>query len=568
TAAFQNLRRAHMRLALRASLTQAEGPDSHTRSLGETIEVSVSLLRPEQQQGLAALCALPPKPATFDEDTACAVLQSVLKSKLAALHTLDRLVDAGLVEHWQGAYTIHPAIVDWHTTIAHPINKATYDAARCALVQHMMQVLKLPSRPMQPTDTLTAEQWPLAIAAVQTALELGLPAAADHFVHVLFDRLERYGLRELARQLLDAAAHHHSDDARCAAHLCEHQIRRGQALIWSGDLSASIACLRQAVECARRDAPATLPAALANLARAHLQAGDAQGALNVCNEAFGLEDLPNQPAWQLKVLTTYSAALSHLGLYDQAEEELRQIAALARELNQPAAEIAALINLGILCRQRNRHAEAVGYLEAGLALAREIDFRERMLHALTALGVIALDRGDCAQAEHYYNEALPIAHQLNDLPNIVLLEHALGVLHMRQGKHQQAHTHLLEALTLAERHTLTWYAASVRVELGEWHLEQGQVEQAELVFTRGLEIATERGFTDLAALNRFGLARVCAERGNHSAARQLAQDSRHVLRNLSHYRSDEIAAWIEKLPAESAITPSVTEMTGTTSSAS
>lgn len=534
-AAFKALLQPNTRLGLTQSHVEDEALPS-PRSLSETIALSVSLLRADQRRALAALCVLPPRPALFDENIALALVAADGQvDQESALEAIDRLVDAGLLEHHDGAYSIHAAIVDWHAADARPRAEAARLAARRALIRHMTQALR-----SEEQCPLPASQWPATLTAAQAALELKWPAAAAHFADVLFDCLDRRGLRALAESLLDLAQADAS--ALSGEQQCRLEVHRSRALAWRGDVTTAIARLEQTARRAAADAPACLPSVLLWLGQIRLRAGHAHAALAACDQALAATETP--PALKLKMLTTRSAALAQLGRYDEAEAALRDAVASAQAMSQPAGEIAARLNLGALCRQRKRYDEARQHLEAGLALARQIDFRDYVLYALTALGVMAVDLGDYARAEQHYGEALPIAAELNSPPTLTLLEHALGVLDMRQGRWAPARAHLQQALDLAERHNLTWYAASVRVELGEWHLAQKEIEQADAVFARGLAIAAQQGFADLAALNRFGLARARAAQGDRVAARQLAEDSLSVLRALSHYRSDEVADWL------------------------
>lgn len=539
-AAFARLRERSARLTLRPALNEPNGLSAGARSLGETIALSVSLLRAEDRRALASLCALPPKPAGFDEEVAVAILRAAIGNQ-ASPTILDRLVDAGLIESQADIYSIHPAIADWHTANTSPDADAVRNAGRRALIDHMIRRLHSADQ-----CSLPAPEWSAALAAMQAAIDLNEPDAAAHFAITLFDCLDRRGLRPLAEQLLDIAEAHPAvnDPAR----RCQLDILRGQALIWHGELQAAIQRLSQAAACAQQARPDILPAALNALAQAHLQAGNAQQALDTCDQFPALSEADKVSRLRLTALTRRAAALACLGRYDEAEATTLETITLARALQNPAAETTATINLGILCRQRNRPAEAVQHLEAGLALARQIDFREQIALALTALGVIAVDAADYAQAERYYQEALALARPLDSRPGITLLEHALGVLALRQEQPDVARGHLEEALMLAEQHGMSWYRASVRVELGELHLARGDLTRATETFAEGLRIAEQHSYADLAALNQFGLARVRATQGDLSTARALAASSLDALRARQHYRADEVAHWIEALP--------------------
>ncbi|MCS7062939.1 MAG: NB-ARC domain-containing protein [Methylacidiphilales bacterium] len=539
-AAFARLRERRARLSLQPALSEPSGLAPGARSLGETIALSVSLLSARERRGLASLCIFLPKPVTFDEEAALAVLRATVGDQ-AELKVLDRLVDASLIECRGTAYSIHPVIVDWHVAATSPRTEVIRDAARKAFLEHAVQRLRSPELcPLPPAE------WNVALTAVQAAIEARAPQAAAHFAILLFDCLDRRGLRPLAERLLEIAeAGLPNDDSAQRHHL---GILRGRVLLWHGELRAAIRHLDQVVADIRERATHLLPTALLALAHAHLQAGDARQALDACDQALALDEINRSPDQRLAALATRVSALGHLACYDEAEAAIQQTLSLARDLQRPVTETIVLIYMGALCWQRGRRAEAVRYLQAGLDLARRIDFRDRVLYASTALGIIAAEGGDDETAERYYRDALPLARQLNSLPNIVLLEYALGLLETQRQRFESARQHLSEALGLAEQHGFAWFSASAHVALGEYHLAQNALTDAEDAFTRGLELADQRGYADVAALGRFGLARVRAAHGDTIGACDLAESSLKELRARAHYRADEVAHWIDALP--------------------
>jgi len=545
-AALRRLRNPDARLSLTLPPLEAP-PDCADRplSLHDVLTLSLGSLKAKQRQGLMGLAILPPKPATFDEPTAIALLDAVMRcaedDEHIGLAALDALVDAGLVEHQQNAYSLHPAITEALLAHEEPAAHQARQVARRALVKHIGQQ----ARQSGDCAQLPLAAWPLILAGVEAAVALGEPAMAAELSEAVSECLLLRGRADLAESLLQTAEAGAGRLTTYARSLIE--IQRGWLLLQRGEVKAAIAHLEKAAH-TQSAAPQALPCALTALAQAQLNAGYLTAALTTCEQGLALPQASEHPNCQLRLLILRSSALGNLGRYDEADAALRAVLAEAEQSGQIALQIRTRINLGTLCRQVKRYAEAVQHLQAALTLARQIDFRDLVAHTLTALGVIAVDHGDYARAETCYHEALPIAWQLASFPRVVLLEHALGVLDMRRGRRESAYTRLSEALALAEQHQLIWFTASVRIELGEWHLAQGAIEQAADIFRAAEAIAQQHLYDDLLALARFGLAQVEAARQHYEAAHALGAASLASLRARSHYRADEVARWLANLP--------------------
>ena len=545
-AALRRLRNPDARLSLTLPPLEAP-PDCADRplSLHDVLSLSLGSLKAKQRQGLMGLAILPPKPATFDEPTAIALLDAVMRcaedDEHIGLAALDALVDAGLVEHQQNAYSLHPAITEALLAHEEPAAHQARQVARRALVKHIGQQ----ARQSGDCAQLPLAAWPLILAGVEAAVALGEPAMAAELSEAVSECLLLRGRADLAESLLQTAEAGAGRLTTYARSLIE--IQRGWLLLQRGEVKPAIAHLEAAAAHTQSAAPQALPCALTALAQAQLNAGYLPAALTTCEKGLALPQASAHPNCRLRLLILRSSVLGNLGRYDEADAALRDVLAEAEQSGQIALQIRTRINLGTLCRQVRRYPEAIQHFESALALARQIDFRDLIVHTLTGLGVIAVDHGDYTRAEACYQEALPIARQLASFPRVVLLEHALGVLDMRQERWESAYARLSKALALAEQHELIWLTASVRIELGEWHLAQGAIEQAADIFRAAEAIAQKHLYEDLLALARFGLAQVEAAHRRYEAAHTLGAASLASLRARSHYRAGEVAGWLEAL---------------------
>ena len=113
--AFERLRSVEERLSLTQPLDPTEGiaslPDSTTFSLQTMLALREQRLSPETRSALRVLAAFPPKPNTFREEDALAIVTP---------KSLDELTDASLLESLgEGNYTLHPIIANYAKTVGY-----------------------------------------------------------------------------------------------------------------------------------------------------------------------------------------------------------------------------------------------------------------------------------------------------------------------------------------------------------------------------------------------------------------------------------------------------------------
>ncbi len=529
-AAFARLSDAHTRLHLRRATSEADATQGGAPSLSENLALSVSLLTPAQQRALFALSALPPKPATFDEQTAEAVLAVVTSEKRARLNLLDALVDAGLIDHESGRYGVHPSIVDW-CEAQRGARARWRRVARRALAQHVGAHFQLP---------LDAAQRAIAQAAVQAALDLGLAPIAATLAEKFFEEMERCGMTSFIEALIQLAEGQLADDPMRLA------VLRGRLLLQRGDVPAAIAHLEQSIARARQTAPGLMPAALAYLAQAYLRDGQPLSTISACDEAAQCAS-PHDSILP-EVLITRALACSQVADFSSAKASLQRALALAREQHRVEMEIAAMIYLAMLHYQTGRYAEAEPLLSTSLSLAQPLHLHEHVAEALLTLGLLRVEQGRRAEAVQLCAQALPLVKRINRPVQRALAEYLLGLLHLRREEWASAEAHFAEVLRTAEAHHLSWVAAAIHAQLGECHLAEGRLTDAEQRFTHSLACATHWQYAALQAVCEFGLARLRAAQGAFHAAREMGTHALRRLRDMQHYRADEVARWLAQLP--------------------
>ncbi len=104
--AFENLKERSSRQSLSINLEQHDLSGSREKSLGDVIGLSCDTLTPTARQLFHSLSIIPPKPNSFDFDTALNLADH-------SAQPLYELIDSGLVESvGEDRYTLHQAIFD------------------------------------------------------------------------------------------------------------------------------------------------------------------------------------------------------------------------------------------------------------------------------------------------------------------------------------------------------------------------------------------------------------------------------------------------------------------------
>ncbi len=503
----------------------SDRPQASLSRLSNVIRATIAQLPREQQRALHRLVALPPAPAVFDETAMLAMLNGNVAH-------LDALVDLGLVQCVDGAYSIHPVLRD--AVLADPSAADEHRAGQVQLAQLAQSLTETDEGLNRPSQSDQA----LLLAGAQAAVELGLGEVARVLSLRLLPSLLIRGWLQLADDLLTTA----QGCPNSAADSIRLRAYHARVLTRLGRMQDALACADQAVAMAEEAQPALLPYALAARAWARSAVGDPLGALDSCARAKTF-DIP-EPRLALELKRIEGAALVNSGRYAEARTIFQEALALARDLQASEEEVVIALALGAVARQQRRYDEAETWLAHGLGLARSLGASEPTALALTALGIIANERNQHQQAAAYFAEAEPLALRLGPLWPLLQLRHAQGVLCMRLKQWAQAERMLREALQMAQ--SIQWHVwvSNVSIELGECLVATGQLDEAEHVCATALAHARKGGHNDLAALLRYVLARVARERGDVETARHLAQSAAAQLQSSGHYRADEVTAWL------------------------
>jgi len=166
-----------------------------------------------------------------------------------------------------------------------------------------------------------------------------------------------------------------------------------------------------------------------------------------------------------------------MGRYAEAQQDLEQCLAIARELDDPVRISAALQPLGLALLGRGESTAARRHLEEGLALAERIGTPREVAGALNALAHTARAEGDFAAADPLYERVLDIARKAGDADIIAVSLLNLALVATARGAHDRAQSLLLEVLGIVTgsglrpaAQSLLEVAAGLASGRGDWEL--------------------------------------------------------------------------------------------------
>ncbi|MEO6065753.1 MAG: tetratricopeptide repeat protein [Lysobacterales bacterium] len=140
-----------------------------------------------------------------------------------------------------------------------------------------------------------------------------------------------------------------------------------------------------------------------------------------------------------------------MGRYGEAQADLVESLAIAREIEDKSRVAQALALLGVAYLGQKDLSTARGHLEEALALARELGDKVRLAGALNALAELRRAEGMLDTAEQLYEESLAIRRELGDRDAIAIDLLNLTVISTSRGLGERARRLLLEAFAIARQ---------------------------------------------------------------------------------------------------------------------
>jgi tetratricopeptide (TPR) repeat protein len=160
-----------------------------------------------------------------------------------------------------------------------------------------------------------------------------------------------------------------------------------------------------------------------------------------------------------------------------------------------------------------------------------------------------LEQGQYAQVETYLQEGLSITRQIGQQERTGDFLVILGDAATRKGYYAQAQVYLEEGLVLARRLGHVQLLCSMLYAWGELALKQQQIETASAAFEE-MQTLIPQGARELVAQAEYGLARICAAKGNIDEAHRRGENSLSLFEPIKHRQTSDVREFLKALPVQ------------------
>lgn len=207
---------------------------------------------------------------------------------------------------------------------------------------------------------------------------------------------------------------------------------------------------------------------------------------------------------------------------------------LAQDSQDRILQGRALSFLGTIYRELGELSLAYSYFSQQLVIARAGNDRRREWAALNNLGLIATTRGDFVEAWSTYKDALQIVRDIGDRLGEGLILTNLAIAVMEHGDYSQAQDHSAKAYNVSATIGDQRNICRLTLTIGEIFRLTGSYTIAQENTERGLAMALEMNDHLHHEYARMNLAAIALAQNDLGRARELAQDTLPLAREIQH----------------------------------
>jgi tetratricopeptide (TPR) repeat protein/transcriptional regulator with XRE-family HTH domain len=518
-------------------------------SLDTIIRVSEDRLSPNAKRAFYLLALFPPKPNSFSESAALALIEDDYT-------VLDELFDFGFIEcsisegDGSDRYRLHQVLSDYgHLRLEQQIPTEQKQEAVHRLLMYATQFLKTNAANYERLDL----EYPTLEATFDIALKLGLTT----------NSLLVQGLHDLVPYLILRGMYNRAEKYLQAIHpyqMTEEQ-RIRQCLL-SADVAAKQSRFEQAEEQYRtslilaREHQLLYSQSLVEFSGMQWKRGYLQEAQKMLNEA---QQTAISEMEQCKIAKYLGAIANQMGDGTTARDHLKRALDLAQKYKLRDQVCTCYLNLGTVEGNLGNRVAAKDFFLKALAVAKEIKYTEQLCVILINLAYLHRQEGTLETAVDYLQEALTTARQMNspEWLSVVLCDLA-SVNYALSQPEDEVEMLYKESLSIARQVNRARVTCNVCNEYGSFlldrlaHASEGmhditeQYEKARLLFQECLDLAQGNDL-EMTARAFYGLARVAAGRQQFETAHNLASQSSNILGQMQHYELPMVENWIRQL---------------------
>lgn len=254
-----------------------------------------------------------------------------------------------------------------------------------------------------------------------------------------------------------------------------------------------------------------------------------QGALNTVQleldhsnivKCLGFAQSNNLSELLIKGVNLFFPSLERQGLFELAENLLKQAMSASEICNEVSDLIALRINLGSIAFYRDRYEEAESLYLEGLEQAKKNCDELSICKLCLGLGKVSFVLSRFGKDSNYFLEALHVARNTGQINIILDILASLGEMEDIRGNYDKAEKYFKEGLDLVSREGNEERYCSLLLHLGWVIAHLGEFARAEKVWQEGMELAQKLGHRGNLAFSHSVLGWVADRCGRYLEAEQ------------------------------------------------
>jgi tetratricopeptide (TPR) repeat protein len=311
-------------------------------------------------------------------------------------------------------------------------------------------------------DVEADESWLFKHAITQEVTYESLPFAMRELLHDSTARVLETTHPDAAGQDLDLIAYHywHSANREKKLEYLDLAAKAARARYANGAAIESFERLAKLQEGTARAATLLQLAGVLELTGAWSRASDVAAA------ALALAEASEDVVTQATAHTALAEIARKTGLFDEAEQRLRQAGELFAATAHEAGLGRVLHLRGTLAAQRGDYVDARSNYVESLRIREQLDDRASLSGLLSNLGVVAEYEGDYEASRSYHERALAVRTELGDRWAIGVSQTNLGMIASLERKYDEARDRFGEAIRLNMEIGDPWMVAICHNNLG------------------------------------------------------------------------------------------------------
>ncbi|MES1242575.1 MAG: CHAT domain-containing protein [Acidobacteriota bacterium] len=299
-----------------------------------------------------------------------------------------------------------------------------------------------------------------------------------------------------------------------------------------GETDASLAYLNRALELRRANGGEDQALILTGIARAWLDRGDQDGALDLLRQALDFSHRLGDRHDEANVLQHMAALYLRRGELQRALELYNEALDLYRLVGERAQEGQVLSNLGTTALYLGDQERALEFYTQALELHQAIKNRSWEIYALWDIGWIYELQGKARAALQNFNLALEASRESGNLASQALALQGVGRAQIALAQPREAVSALEEALVLFRQADNSLGEINALLELGRAWQALSDADRAAGMFQQALDLCRRRKTLITEAVAQSAIARLERDRGNLPAAAHAIEEAMRIVESV------------------------------------